>query len=98
MRTIFNCIGVGRRQWTKGAHRHDDPKPNAAVVWEKIDFVLDATDYFPIRVDYYDRGKSVRRMEFSDVHDVSGRKIPFVANLPSMDAAGRTHHVQIRFA
>ena len=64
------------------------PKPKAAVVWEKINFVLDATDYFPIRADYYDRGKLVRRMEFSDVREVNGRKIPFVMNLLPMDKPG----------
>ena len=61
------------------------PKPGAPVVYTKIDFVLLADSYIPIRADYFDRGKLMRRMEFSDIRDAGGRMIPFVMTLLPMD-------------
>lgn len=64
------------------------PLPKAPVVWEKIEYFLDADDWFPIRADYFDRGKMMRRMEFKDVRDVGGRKVPFVMTLLPLNKPG----------
>lgn len=64
------------------------PRPKAPVVWDKIEFRLDAVDWTPVRADYFDRGKLMRRMEFLDVRELEGRKIPFVMNLLPMDKPG----------
>lgn len=64
------------------------PLPKAPVVWEKIEYLLDADDWYPVRADYFDRGKMMRRMEFKDTREVDGRKIPFVMNLLPLDKPG----------
>lgn len=63
------------------------PKPKAAVVWERIEFRM-TDQWVPLRADYFDRGKNMRRMEFLDVREVNGRKIPFVMNLLPLDKPG----------
>ncbi len=52
------------------------PKPGAPVVYTEVRSIMDATRYFPIRTEYYDRGKLIRTMRFEDVKTVSGRHIP----------------------
>jgi hypothetical protein len=64
------------------------PLPKAPVVWEKIEYLLDADDWYPVRADYFDHGKMLRRMEFKDTREVDGRKIPFIMNLLPLDKPG----------
>ena len=53
------------------------PKPDAAVVWDKIEYVVDLAKMVPVKVLYYDEdGELVRTMSFGDVQEVSGRWLP----------------------
>lgn len=53
------------------------PKPNAPVVWGKIYYWVRKIDYLPAKIEYYDeKGKLVRYMEFYDVKNMHGRKLP----------------------
>jgi len=53
------------------------PKPNVPVVWGKIIYWTRKIDYLPARIEYYDeKGKLVRYMEFYDVREIHGRRIP----------------------
>lgn len=53
------------------------PKPQAPVVWGKIFYWVRKSDYLPAKIEYYDeKGKLVRYMEFYDVREIRGRKLP----------------------
>lgn len=62
------------------------PKPEAPVIYSKVEFTLTADDWVPLRVDYYDGADIVRTMTYSDVQTVSGRKLPMVMTLVPSDA------------
>lgn len=53
------------------------PKPDAPVVWGKIYYWVRKADYLPALLQYYDeKGKMVRYMEYSDIKNFHGRRIP----------------------
>lgn len=53
------------------------PKPQTAVVWDKIIEWIRVDDYVPLRAEYYnERGELVRTMIFSDIKEMDGRLIP----------------------
>lgn len=60
------------------------PKPKAPVVYTKIEFYVRPNDYVSLRADYFDRGKLMRRMQFSDIRDVDGRPVPHKMELRPM--------------
>ncbi len=62
------------------------PKPDAPVIYSKVEFTLTADDWVPLRVDYYDGADIVRTMTYSDVQTVSGRKLPMEMTLVPSDA------------
>jgi outer membrane lipoprotein-sorting protein len=65
------------------------PKPNAAVVWGRIEYVLNHVQLTPIRVDYYDEdGVKARQSRFSDIRTVSGRQIPMRSTIEPLDKKG----------
>ncbi len=52
------------------------PKPNAPVVWGKLEFLV-YSDYIPIQQTFFDdRGKVVKVMQYSDIRTMDGREIP----------------------
>lgn len=70
-------------EWTEhNGERHlkisMDPKPDAPVVWEKVEYLMSAEEWLPVRASFYDDGEEVRRMSFSDVEELDDRKIPTV--------------------
>lgn len=55
------------------------PKPEAAVTWGKIVYVVESTHFLPIREDFYDEeGVLVRQMVFEDVRKINDRFFPFL--------------------
>jgi outer membrane lipoprotein-sorting protein len=64
------------------------PKPDAPVVWGKVEVTVTA-DKLPVSVRYFDeKGTLMRTMDFKDVQDVSGRKVPMVMQLTPADKPG----------
>ncbi len=62
------------------------PKPDAAVVWDRIRYRIDTGRVVPVDVMYYDeRGDLVRTMSFSDVQRVSGRWLPMKMTVQPAD-------------
>ncbi len=61
------------------------PKPEAPVIYTKIEFYVRAADYVSLQADYFDRGKLMRRMEFTDIKDVDGKPVPHKMVLRPMD-------------
>jgi outer membrane lipoprotein-sorting protein len=53
------------------------PKPDAPVVWGKLEYWISKRDTLPVRLEYYDEeGQLKRHLLFSDVDTVGSRTIP----------------------
>ncbi len=65
------------------------PKPDAPVVWGKIEISVRQSDLQPVSQVFYDEdGSKVRVMEFSEYKDVSGRVIPTKMIVKPLDGSG----------
>lgn len=65
------------------------PKPDAAVVWGKIMFIIRQTDLMPVKSMYYDEDfELVRTMSFSDYKLMSNRLVPARMRLTPEDDPG----------
>jgi outer membrane lipoprotein-sorting protein len=63
------------------------PKPEAAVVWGKVILFIDKSEYLQMRVEYYDEdGYLVNLMNFYDVKELGGRKIPSKMEMIPVDS------------
>jgi outer membrane lipoprotein-sorting protein len=76
------------------------PKPDAPVVWGKV-IVTIGSDRVPRAIDYFDeRGDKIRTMEFTDVQDIDGRKVPMTMKLVPHDKPGeftKMHYESLKF-
>jgi outer membrane lipoprotein-sorting protein len=53
------------------------PKPSAAVVWGRVEMVIDRKSCLPLEQRYFDEdGKPARRMTSSDIRQVGWRQFP----------------------
>lgn len=53
------------------------PKPEAAVVWGKIIYLVRKTDFVPLRQEFYsESGELLRVLTFSELRVVDGRLLP----------------------
>jgi outer membrane lipoprotein-sorting protein len=53
------------------------PNPDAPVVWGRVVVWVAQTDSTPLRQEFFnERGKLIRVLEFSDIRDIRGRKMP----------------------
>jgi outer membrane lipoprotein-sorting protein len=65
------------------------PKQQTASVWGKIIAVIHKQDYLPVRDEYYDeKGVQMRRIEFKDIRELGGRRIPAVMELTVLNKPG----------
>ena len=65
------------------------PKPEAAVVWGHLEFLVGQDDYLPLWAKYYDEdGELARTMEYSEFREFSGRLVPAVMNMVPADKPG----------
>lgn len=71
------------------------PKPDAPVVWGEVVVRLRASDNLPVDERFYDeRGELVRTIEFSDIEERGGRRIPTrMTVLPADKPSERTELV-----
>jgi len=60
------------------AHKIElNPKPDAAVVWDKVIMWIAVENYIPLKEEYYnERGELIRTMLFSDIKKMGNRIIP----------------------
>ena len=76
------------------------PKPNAPVVWGRVEAFIDAKDELPVKVLYYDeKGKLVRTLDYSDVTKIDGRELPATMTLHPADKPDeftRIHYDQLQ--
>lgn len=53
------------------------PKPDAAVVWGRVLYLVRKRDLMPLKQEYFsERGELVRVMDFFDVRSLGGRVLP----------------------
>ncbi|MBX3646342.1 MAG: outer membrane lipoprotein-sorting protein [Rhodocyclaceae bacterium] len=53
------------------------PKPQAAVVWGRVLFIVRKRDFMPLKQEFFsERGEQVRVLSFSDVRKMGGRSLP----------------------
>lgn len=65
------------------------PKPDAPVVWGKLEYVIRQNDRIPLEQRYYDeRGALIKRMIFGDVRSLGGRVIPTRWEMQPVDKPG----------
>ena len=62
------------------------PKPEAAVVWGSVEYIVRQSDVLPVSVYYYDEdGELARSMEFKEFERISGRTMPRVMDMRPAD-------------
>jgi len=62
------------------------PKPEAAVVWGRIEYTVRQADFNPVRVSYYDEdGDLARSMEWSEFENFGGRVMPRLMDMRPAD-------------
>lgn len=68
------------------------PKEGRPIVWSKVTLVVRARDYLPVRQKYYDDdGGVVRVLEFSEIGDLGGRRLPQTLTMvPKSEKGHRT--------
>ena len=65
------------------------PRPEAAVVWGKIDYRVRQRDFMPLRARYFDEeGELVRTLTFSNFRRMGGRLIPAHMDMQPHDKPG----------
>jgi outer membrane lipoprotein-sorting protein len=73
------------------------PKPNAPVVWGKMVVRVRRADLVPLGVTYYkENGAEARRLTFTDVKEIDGRKLPMTMTMIPVDKPGHSTVVTYR--
>jgi len=77
------------------------PNKEAAVVWGKVEVVVYADDYIPLRMIYYDEDLLLSRtLEFTNIQKMGGKMIPTLMSMIPADKPGESTTVKwdkIRF-
>lgn len=75
------------------------PKPEAAVVWDRILYWVRKSDGVPLKEEFYnERGELVRVMSFSQVRRVGGREVPTRWEMRPLAKPGNTTVIVIKDA
>ncbi len=65
------------------------PKPEAAVVWGRIEYQVRKDDLMPTWARYYDEdGELARTMDFGEYRTMGGRRVPTLMNMRPEDKPG----------
>lgn len=72
------------------------PKAQTVTVWGKIDYIVDKARMIPIAQNFYDDdGTMVRRMEFREPVNFSGKLLPSVLEMVPLNKEG--HRTLVRY-
>jgi hypothetical protein len=67
------------------------PKTTTVTVWGKVALQVQKDSYLPLKETYYDeKGAAMRVIEFKEVKELGGRRIPAVMELTPLHKPGRT--------
>jgi hypothetical protein len=65
------------------------PKALTVTVWGKIDYTVNKEYMVPVSQNFYDdKGKLIRRMEFKEMKNFSGKMIPSVMEMIPLNKEG----------
>ena len=71
------------------------PNMEAAVVWGKVEVVVYADDYIPLRMIYYDEDLLLSRtLEFTNIQKMDGKMIPTLMSIIPADEPGESTTVK----
>ena len=71
------------------------PNKEAAVVWGKVEVVVYADDYIPLRMIYYDEDLLLSRtLEFTNIQKMGGKMIPILMSMIPADEPGEATTVK----
>ena len=71
------------------------PNKEAAVVWGKVEVVVYADDYIPLRMIYYDEDLLLSRtLEFTNIQKMDGKMIPTLMSMIPADESGESTTVK----
>ena len=71
------------------------PNKEAAVVWGKVEVIVYADDYLPLRMIYYDEDLLLSRtLEFTNIEIMDGKMIPTTMNMIPTDEPGESTTVK----
>ena len=71
------------------------PNKEAAVVWGKVEVVVYADDYIPLRMIYYDEDLLLSRtLEFTNIQKMDGKMIPTLMSMIPADELGESTTVK----
>ena len=71
------------------------PNKEAAVVWGKVEVVVYAGDYIPLRMIYYDEDLLLSRtLEFTNIQKMDGKMIPTLMSMIPADETGESTTVK----
>ena len=75
------------------------PHADSPIVWGKIIFSVRKDDYIPLKEEFYDeKGRMMRVMEFTDVRDFGGRKMPSVMEMVNLAKKDRKTIIRYNYA
>lgn len=73
------------------------PRPEAAVVWGRIEYRVRKADMMPVYARYYDEeGELVRTLTFDDYREMGGRVVPARMRMEPVDEPGE--YTEVRYA
>jgi outer membrane lipoprotein-sorting protein len=72
------------------------PRPDAPVVYTRLLFLLTASDWTPVRYEFYDGTRLMRTMSFEDVRRVAGRTLPMRFVIQPADAPAERTVIEYR--
>jgi outer membrane lipoprotein-sorting protein len=79
----------GNRNGTEVWEFRLEPRPEAAVVWGRIEYEVRKNDLMPNWAKYYDEdGKLMRRLTFSEFRSFGGRTVPTLMDMRPEDKPG----------
>ncbi|HAK52979.1 MAG TPA: outer membrane lipoprotein-sorting protein [Gammaproteobacteria bacterium] len=65
------------------------PKEDTVTVWGRIDYMVDRHAMLPVEQVFFDeRGRKIRRMEFSDVKEFEGKRLPSILKVIPLNKEG----------
>jgi hypothetical protein len=73
------------------------PKPDAPVIYSRVEFFLEAGSLIPLRSDYYDGQTLIRQMNYSDVREVNGKSIPHLLQLIPLDKRHKGEQTRVQY-
>ena len=92
---IFSVTFEGKRDEKEIIEITCIPYKEAAVVWGKVEVVVYADDYIPLQMTYYDEDLLLSRtLEFTNVEEMGGKKIPTLMSMIPADEPGESTTVK----